>query len=1066
MQTKTNQSKKALQRIVIFVASCLLLCGGLMLVSSLSTVEAGPVQNDISWTDTFTDTLGISLMNNTIVDTVQERVVLSPTEIFAQTDWSGGPGLISTTTPTDGYDSGTGVDTTTAGQVSLGYTLAADGSRADLNQDGYLDIVFSNYCSGTISTTWTYEVDSYIYWGGPDGYTTTHRLGLPTLGANGNAVADLDEDGYLDIVFSNVGRGSGPIPNPGGVNSYIYWGSSQGYTTADRTELPTNGATGCSVADLNGDGSLDIVFSNYITTTSPYFEIDSYIYWGNNGSYSADDRTGLPTKGAVANYVVDLDQDGNLDIIFSNYRQSGGEYISTTYQINSYVYWGSASGYTTTNRTELPTIGAHGSSVADLNQDDYLDIVFSNRNTGNGSGYVYNLDSYIYWGDGTRNYTVTNRTVLPTMGSYGNSIADLDGDTWPDIIFSNHQSSPVTHTIDSYIYWGSSAGYTTTNRTDLPTIGAAGNTAGDLDNDGDLDIVFSNRRDGDNHNQNSYIYWSDGGFSEGNRTPLPTLGTIGNSSVGSPIASANTTFGTIYAKPITGSTTIAEAMTTPRIYAPTGVITSAGFDGGVVHDWKKVVWNAAIEAGTNITIEVATSDDGFTWSSWSVVGGSADGTNQATLSVQSRYLRYQAILQSSSDHRSTPTLYDIAFYGDYGPSGDVTSVPITPASLGKWNVITWTADIATGQAITIQVLDGGGTLIPDADLAGNAAGFSSSPVDISSLDVSTYSSLRLKAFLATTVVTTTPALEDWSVSWFGCPVSITLTPNPESLTAGEAVTYTVTAHDAYGQEWDVTSSSDFTITVGAGGSWNGNVYTSEGAGTWIVTATYDSLVATATLTVNPGALDHIIIRTASGGGGEVAGDHPMTTDDTWQLWAAGYDAENNYIEDVSVDWSVTGGIGTVAPTMGISTTLDATTPGTGRVQADHATPAVTDDETGDITVSVGTLHHIVICTDANGQNPAGAHTMTTDETWTLYAAGYDADGNFIANQVVTWTVSGGIGTVAPSTGVSTILSATTPGTGQVSADHMTATDDSTGTITVEAAAPENKIFLPIIIKNG
>ncbi len=664
MQTKTNQSKRAIQRIVILVVSCLLLCGGLMLVSSLGAVEAGAIQ-------------GISLaVNNTTVDTVQGQMALALKAFFSQTDWSGGPGTPSTTTGTDGYDSGTGVDTATAGQVSLGYTLAADGSRADLNQDGYLDIVFSNYCSGAISTTWQYEIDSYIYWGGPDGYTTTHRLGLPTQGASSNAVADLDEDGYLDIVFSNVGSGTGYPPTLEGVSSYIYWGGSQGYAVSSRKELPTDGSTGCSVADLNDDGDLDIVFSNYVTATFPsYYQIDSYIYWGDGTrNYSTARRTGLPTRGAVANYVVDLDQDGYLDIIFSNYRNNGLDYSSTTYEMDSYIYWGSSQGYTITNRAELPTIGAHGSSVTDLNGDGALDVVFSNRNTGDGSEYVYELNSYIYWGDGTRNYRATNRTELPTTGTYGNSIADLNEDSWPDIIFSNHQSSPSDHIEDSYIYWGQGTGitstsFTTLDHTKLATIGAAGNTVGDLDNDGDLDIVFSNRRNDEDHNQNSYIYWGNGtktGYSTANRDELPTVGSIGNSAVGSPIASANTTFGTIYAIPITGSTTIADAMITPRIYAPTGVITSAGFDGGQELGWEKVVWNAAIEPGTSITIEMTTSDDGSTWDPWSVVGSSVTGTNQITFTtvISSQYLRYRGTLQSSPDHLSTPMLYDIAFYAD------------------------------------------------------------------------------------------------------------------------------------------------------------------------------------------------------------------------------------------------------------------------------------------------------------------------------------------------------------------------------------------------------------------
>ncbi|RLC98298.1 MAG: hypothetical protein DRI77_05325, partial [Chloroflexi bacterium] len=181
--------------------------------------------------------------------------------------------------------------------------------------------------------------------------------------------------------------------------------------------------------------------------------------------------------------------------------------------------------------------------------------------------------------------------------------------------------------------------------------------------------------------------------------------------------------------------------------------------------------------------------------------------------------------------------------------------------------------------------------------------------------------------------------------------SVALDPATETIEAGEAVTYTAVATDSYGNSWGATAA--YTITPGAGGGWTDNIYTSAISGTWTVTGTVDGVDGVATLTVNPGGLDYVIIRTASDGGGEVAGNHVMATDETWTLWAAGYDAGDNYIGDVSVDWSVTGdSIGTVVPsTDSISTTLYATAEGTGRVSAEHATAM--DDETGDIAVSAG-----------------------------------------------------------------------------------------------------------------
>jgi hypothetical protein len=54
------------------------------------------------------------------------------------------------------------------------------------------------------------------------------------------------------------------------------------------------------------------------------------------------------------------------------------------------------------------------------------------------------------------------------------------------------------------------------------------------------------------------------------------------------------------------------------------------------------------------------------------------GTNEITFTtvISSQYLRYRATLQSSPDHLSTPTLYDIAFYADKAVGGSTIFLPI------------------------------------------------------------------------------------------------------------------------------------------------------------------------------------------------------------------------------------------------------------------------------------------------------------------------------------------------------------------------------------------------------
>ncbi len=216
------------------------------------------------------------------------------------------------------------------------------------------------------------------------------------------------------------------------------------------------------------------------------------------------------------------------------------------------------------------------------------------------------------------------------------------------------------------------------------------------------------------------------------------------------------------------------------------------------------------------------------------------------------------------------------------------------------------------------------------------------------------------------------------------------------------------------------------------------------------TATDDT---TGTITISAGVLRTIRVRDASGGGGAVVGNLSLTTDQSRTFYAAGYDADNNYLGDQSVTWSVTGGIGLVSPGSGSSTAFDPRAIGSGTVVADHATPTVTDGATGTITVAVGALASVRVRDAAGGAGgEVGALSLTTDETLPLFAAGYDADGNFIADQDVTWSVTGGIGSIPPGPSSTAVLDPSSVGSGTVTATHPTAGIDSTGTLTVTVGA--------------
>lgn len=287
---------------------------------------------------------------------------------------------------------------------------------ADLNRDGYLDIVACGWQNRHLE----------IYYGGPDGFGESHNVDLMIDGVEYAdprfmSLADLNRNGYLDLVVPTLGRNSGLL---------IYWGGPDGYDPSRTTMLESGGVVSSRVADLDGDGWLDLVIGGF-KGNDPHddYRTSVYIYWGGPDGFSNDRRAELPGYFPADVAVADLNNDGVLDIVVANYN---------AYQhrdTDSYIYWGAPGGEFDPRRaTRLFQHSACGLLIADLDENGWPDIAVANHKTyGDHPG-----DSYI-WRNGPDGFQESNRVVLPTAGPHGISHQDIGNvyDRGPEEFFTS-----------------------------------------------------------------------------------------------------------------------------------------------------------------------------------------------------------------------------------------------------------------------------------------------------------------------------------------------------------------------------------------------------------------------------------------------------------------------------------------------------------------------------------------------------------------------------------------------------------------------------------------------------
>ncbi len=297
---------------------------------------------------------------------------------------------------------GTSVIETTFQQSLPGPTAAGD-----FNEDGILDVVVTS--GGEDIHIMLGNDDGQ---GNGDGSFTQNDIRYPGEVPGPVKVGDVDNDGHLDIAWSDSANG----------RLTVVLGSGDGtFGPANRYQVFAGMRT-VGLGDLNGDGYLDLLGGNCCGSSVAYLLNSGDAAPGMFGlvqSLGEPHLAGNPARGQIE--VVDLNGDGELDVLIGNQGPNISVMLANA----------GDDGFTRSQLVDNKGSSVNGLAVGDFNGDNIPDLVSNHLISGD--------NVFLGIGDGTFGPATTYPTdsCLPNPFALAVAAVDLDGDGNLDIATTN-----------------------------------------------------------------------------------------------------------------------------------------------------------------------------------------------------------------------------------------------------------------------------------------------------------------------------------------------------------------------------------------------------------------------------------------------------------------------------------------------------------------------------------------------------------------------------------------------------------------------------------------------------